>query len=152
MSTTRRSITVVICLLLIIAISQLAWLILQTSRLEDAAQELAITATQDAVQSRYPTTLIERAHPDFQAAFPPEELRRYLTNMMRPLGSLNSLVAIRGSAKMPRFPFSQAASTAEYEIDLDFQNSPATATITLLAVDETWFITDFIISSGLLMD
>lgn len=150
MSTIRRTSVVIICLALVAVIALLARTILQTNQLDNAAQELAIAATQEAFEARYPTTLDENAHPDFKAAYPPEALVGYMQNALRRLGPLNSLVAIRGSTDISAIPSGQAASTAQYELDLDFQNSPARVDIGMETVDGRWLITSFRIAADLL--
>jgi hypothetical protein len=136
---------------------------LYVNRLDNAAQELAIAATRGAFEAaypatrgafeaEYPTTLIENSHPDYQAILPSEELLRYIENTKRSLGSLTALIAIRGSTNIPRIPYGQTASSAKFEIDLDFQNSPASVTIEMVTVDGRWLITAFGLSANLLND
>lgn len=150
MSTIRRNTLVIICLALTALIAFLVMSILQANNLDDNAQELAIAATQDAFQEEYPSILIENSHPDYQAIFPPAELQRYLENTKRILGPLNSLTAIRGSADIAGISSGQAPSSAEFEIELEFQNTPASVNITMETVDDRWLITAFSLSADLL--
>ena len=147
MSLIRRSTAVIICLALLAVILVLVLAILQANRLDNTAQELAIAATQEAFETEYPTTLIENSHPDYQAIIPPQELLRYIESAKRRLGPLKSIAAIRGSAELSG---GQAASSAEFELDLDFQNSPASVNIGMETVDERWLITAFRLSAELL--
>ncbi|PCI74344.1 MAG: hypothetical protein COB20_15240 [SAR86 cluster bacterium] len=100
----RRTSAVIVYLALVAVIAVLASATLHTNRLENIAQELAIAATREAFEAERPATLIEISHSDYQAIFPPEDLLRYVENAKRRLGSLNSLVAIRGSAELSRIP------------------------------------------------
>ncbi len=140
------------CLALVIAITLVVLAILRTNRLETSAQDLAIAATQGAFISTYPAALLENSHPRFQAIFPSNQLISFLENSQRGLGEFNSLLAIRGSAVIASFFNKQAISSAEFEIDLDFQNSPATVRMTMEAVEDNWQITDFSLSADLLTD
>jgi len=126
--------------------------ILQANRLDNAAQELAIAATQEAFEAEYPNILIENSHPDYQAIFPAEYLRRFLDNSKRRLGTLKSIAAIRGSLELARMPYGRTASSAEFEIDLDFQYSPASLNIQMKTVDDRWLITTFTLSAEQLRD
>ncbi|MBT6481980.1 MAG: hypothetical protein HOK53_08770 [Gammaproteobacteria bacterium] len=93
--------TVVVCLALIAVISAMTWTILRTNRLESAAQELALTVSEESFTIDYPATLIENLHPDYLAQIPPRGLLRYLNNATQRLGSLDSLISIRGSQDLP---------------------------------------------------
>ena len=125
----RTLFAVAVSLVLIAAIAGLAWAILKTNQLDNAARELALTVVQEAFQSEYPIRLIENSHPDYRASFPEAELLRFLESTKLRLGSLNAVIAIRGSAEIPKIPSQQKISSAEYEVDLDFQHSPATVVV-----------------------
>lgn len=148
----RHTLVIIVCLLLLSVISLLTWAILQTRQLESAAQELAVGATREAFLARYPATLIEYSHPDFQEILPTEELLRYLENSRRQLGSLNSMISIRGSVAIPSIPTRQTNSSAEFELDLDFQNAAAKVIIEMKMLDGYWLITDFRLTANQLMD
>ena len=152
MSKIQRTVTLMACLALVISITLVVLAILRTDRLETSARDLAIAATQEAFLSTYPAALVENSHPRFQTMFPADELISYLKNSQRGLGEFNSLVAIRGSTAIASFLSDQGISSAEFEIDLDFQNSPATVRIKMETVEATWQITDFSLSADLLMD
>ena len=148
----RNILVIIVCLVLLSVISLLTWAILQTRQLESAAQELAVAATREAFLARYPATLVEYSHPDFQDIMPTEELVRYLENSQRQLGSLNSMVSIRGSVVIPSIPTRQTTGSAEFEIELDFQNAPANVIIEMEMLDGYWLITGFTLTANQLMD
>ena len=148
----RNILVIIVCLVLLSVISLLTWAILQTRQLESAAQELAVAATREAFLTRYPATLVEYSHPDFQEIMPTEELVRYLENSQRQLGSLNSMVSIRGSVVIPSIPTRQTTGSAEFEIELDFQNAPANVIIEMEMLDGYWLITGFTLTANQLMD
>lgn len=108
----RPKLTVVVCLALIAVISVIAWTILRTNRLELAAQELALTVSEESFTTHFPATPIDNAHPDYQAQFPQEKLLLYLKNMNLPLGPLDSLVSIRGSSDIPLIPIGTWTASA----------------------------------------
>lgn len=83
---------------------------------------------------------------------PTEELVRYLENSQRQLGSLNSMVSIRGSVVIPSIPTRQTTGSAEFEIELDFQNAPANVIIEMEMLDGYWLITGFTLTANQLMD
>ena len=150
MPTIRLPTLVIICLALVAVIAFMIMALLQANRLDDSAQELAIAATLDAFQAEYPRLLIENSHPNFQTIFPSAELLRYLENTKRILGPLSSLTTIRGSTDIAGISRGQSSSSAEFEINLEFQNTPAIVNITMETLDDRWLITAFRLSADLL--
>jgi hypothetical protein len=150
MSNIRGRAIILICLALVAAIALFAWAILRTRALDASAQEIALQVTENTFSTDRPTTLLENAHPDYQAAFPPEQLLRYLNNIKPQLGPLASLQNIRGSSDIPLIGFGQNAGSASYEVTLSFENSPASIQIAMLLVEERWLITQFDIYADLL--
>ena len=92
----RPKLTVVVCLALIAVISVMVWTILRTNRLESAAQELALTVSEESFTADYPAALIDNLHPDYLAQISQRSLLRYLNNATQRLGPLDSLVSISG--------------------------------------------------------
>jgi hypothetical protein len=146
----RLPLVLLSCLILLTAIAILSWGIVTANRLDTTAQELALAAVQDTFTSDTPTVLIESSEPAYQAAFPVENLLRYLRHSRETLGPLNSLIAIRGSADVPLLPLAKAATTASYEIELEFENTIATVQVGMVAIEGRWLITNFDIFAELL--
>ena len=147
----RPKLTVVVCLALIAVISVMVWTILRTNRLELAAQELALTVSEESFTTDFPATLIDNAHPDYQAQFPQEKLLLYLKNMNLPLGPLDSLVSIRGSSDIPLIPIGTRTASANYEVELRFRNAPASLKIEMLLTNNRWLISRFALVAEMLV-
>lgn len=142
--------TVVVCLALIAVISAMTWTILRTNRLESAAQELALTVSEESFTIDYPATLIENLHPDYLAQIPPRSLLHYLNNATQRLGSLDSLISIRGSTDIPLLSIGDKATSANYEVELSFRNTPASLQLEMLLTNNQWLISKFDIVADVL--
>lgn len=142
--------TVVVCLALIAVISAMTWTILRTNRLESAAQELALTVSEESFTIDYPAALIENLHPDYLAQIPPRSLLRYLNNATQRLGSLDSLISIRGSTDIPLLSIGDKATLANYEVELSFRNTPASLQLEMLLTNNQWLISKFDIVADVL--
>ena len=151
MSRIRGKAVVLICLALVAAIALFAWAILRTGRLDAQAQEIAIQVVENTFSADSPTVLVDNSHPDYlAAAFPPEQLLSYLSNIQPLLGSLESLQSIRGSSDIPLIGLGQSAGSASYEVTLSFENAPASIQIEMQLLDERWLITQFDIYADIL--
>jgi len=146
----RPKLTVVVCLALIAVISIMVWTILRTNRLESAAQELAITVSEESFTADYPAALIDNLHPDYLAQISQRSLLRYLNNVTQRLGPLDSLVSISGNLDIPLMAIGTRPTSANYEVELSFRNTPASLQLEMLLTNNQWLISKFDIVADVL--
>ncbi|MFT7470466.1 MAG: hypothetical protein ACI8XU_000355 [Kiritimatiellia bacterium] len=136
-----RKIAALVCLVLLVVIVVFAWAIFRTNRLGASAQEMALQVVENAFTEDYPSLLIENLHPDYRTEFPEEVLVRFVYDINRRAGLLESLESIRGNAEIPLISFGQSKYSASYVLKLIFRDTPADVQIELQFTEGRWQVT-----------
>jgi hypothetical protein len=141
----KRFLKIVAVLVLLVAIG-IGLLAYRGSRLDREASEYAEQSIDAIVTDWSQEALLSRASPDLRKTSNAEDMDKLFT-MFRRLGRLLHADEPRGQALMSLTNRSGSQTTATYTSQAEFENAPATISISLIKRGDQWLIQGFRVDS-----
>lgn len=124
----------------------------QKIRLDESSSNSAISITQQLYSSGSSANLVNSLHADLAQQMTAEQWQATVNSQLQRLGPMTAMTEMRGEAAVPMVTYPGQRVAANYEIDIEFGETPTTLYVEMLWDGSDWRITEYRLDAPVLYD